>query len=411
MERRLGIMQSAAPADAGKSLRELLKFARDKIPAEAMTTTPTFLMATAGLRLVGPAAKDAILRSVCDELSNSGVLFRCEWATLLDGVDEGLYGWVTVNYLRETLYPPTTKEPVGIIDLGGGSVQIVFEQPEAASAPAEYVRHLDFGGRKHDVYVKSHLDFGLDSARTKLMELLLARKGGSEKPVKHPCWPKDHTDQYKEVTFVGASDWHRCLKLQGQLFDNGSCTYASCSFGGAYQPPLPDTFNAFSYMYDRTAAIGLLDFKMQQYGSQTMSYDDISKAGEGVCDLDKQGAAARFAGHQDASKSHNFCGDVAYIAALLRALGFEHDTKLTMTNKIENVELVWTLGAMLAKSGELASGGSAGGSWSLRSLSIALLTGSLLYLCWARVKKSDEYRRIGLTLSGKKSPPSSNSYA
>jgi hypothetical protein len=43
-------------------------------------------------------------------------------------------------------------------------------------------------------------------------------------------------------------------------------------------------------------------------------------------------------------------------------LGFEDDASLTMTNKINGVELVWTLGAMLAKSAELAGGGGKGGS-------------------------------------------------
>ena len=165
------------PAEAGASLRPLLDYARTKIPADQMSSTPTFLMATAGLRLVGEEAKDAILQSVCGELSNSGVLFRCEWATLLDGRDEGLFGWVTVNYLLETLYPPATSEPAGIIDLGGGSVQIVFETPEHGKAPTGYTQALDFGGRKHGVYVKSHLGFGLDAARYALLDLLIARKG------------------------------------------------------------------------------------------------------------------------------------------------------------------------------------------------------------------------------------------
>ena len=36
--------------------------------------------------------------------------------------------------------------------------------------------------------------------------------------------------------------------------------------------------------------------------------------------------------------------------------GFDDDLSMTMTNKIKDVELVWTLGAMLAKSAELANG-------------------------------------------------------
>lgn len=54
-----------------------------------------------------------------------------------------------------------------------------------------------------------------------------------------------------------------------------------------------------------------------------------------------------------------------------------------MTNKIETVELVWTLGAMLAKSAELAGAGAAGeagvSSWTWSKL-IGLLFA--LAACW-----------------------------
>lgn len=371
-------------AEAGASLRPLLEYARSKIPADKMASTPTFLMATAGLRLVGEEAKDAILRSVCSELSAAGVMFRCEWATLLDGRDEGLYGWVTVNYLLETLYPPATSEPTGIIDLGGGSVQIVFSSGDHANAPAGYMQQLDFGGRKHDIYVKSHLGFGLDAARTALLDLLIARRGeANEKPIRHPCLPKGEALEYKQITFKGEGDWQRCYKLQLKLFDTSSCPHSPCSFNGSWQPALPSSFNGFSYMYDRTTAIGLLDGVPKQYGSQVMSQQEIVGAGESLCALDKQQAATRFSTHQDASKSSNFCGDVAYVAALISSLGFPPTAKLTMTNKIKDVELVWTLGAMLAKSAELA-GGSSTSMFSMRFVGGMMLVVVLIYCCVQR---------------------------
>lgn len=52
---------------------------------------------------------------------------------------------------------------------------------------------------------------------------------------------------------------------------------------------------------------------------------------------------------QDSAKSSQYCGDVAYVAALLNSFGFAGGAAVTMTNKIRDVELVWTLGAMLAK--------------------------------------------------------------
>ena len=63
---------------------------------------------------------------------------------------------MTVNYLLDALYPSAAPvPPVGIIDLGGGSVQIVF-----ASSTGKGLKHMDFGGRGHDTYLHSHLEPG-----------------------------------------------------------------------------------------------------------------------------------------------------------------------------------------------------------------------------------------------------------
>ena len=265
-------------AEAGSSLTGLLNHARAKIPAALHAETPIFLMATAGLRMVGEKAKDEILASVCAELSSSGFLFRCEWATLLSGTDEGVYGWVTVNYLLDALYPSAAPvPPVGIIDLGGGSVQVVF-----ASSTGKDLKHMDFGGRGHDTYIKSHLGcglddqpqpqpqpqpwpqpltktkglplalpltrYGLDEARRRTLELAVSRSSRSEKPARHPCLPKGTTVDHGGVSVAGEGDWARCLKLTAKLFADDTWSIAD-------MPPLPASIYGFSYMYDRAASL------------------------------------------------------------------------------------------------------------------------------------------------------------
>jgi len=249
------------PSEAGASLAPLMEFAKTKIPASEVARTPMFLMATAGLRMVGEAAKDAILASVCSYLSSTGYLFRCGWATLLDGRDEGLYGWVTVNYLLNALYPGG-QEASGIIDLGGGSVQIVFPttipSPPTSPAVAALTQTLDFNGRQHPIYVKSHLGYGLDAARNAVLDLLVSK---GKDPAVHPCLPKGATATHKGVALTGSGDHHKCKKLVKRIFHDDDCVYGKhlCSINGVYQPQLPKSFYGFSYMYDRTKAIGLLD--------------------------------------------------------------------------------------------------------------------------------------------------------
>ena len=52
------------PEDAGKSLQGLVDFLKEQVPAEDWPTTPFYVKATAGLRMLEPKTSEAILQSV-----------------------------------------------------------------------------------------------------------------------------------------------------------------------------------------------------------------------------------------------------------------------------------------------------------------------------------------------------------
>lgn len=86
------------PAGAAASLQPLLQFAAQHIPASQLPRTPVYLMATAGLRLLPPAAAQSILAECRSALLASNFLFETEWAQIISGTFEGLYAWVAANY-------------------------------------------------------------------------------------------------------------------------------------------------------------------------------------------------------------------------------------------------------------------------------------------------------------------------
>ncbi|CAI7917872.1 unnamed protein product [Closterium sp. NIES-53] len=61
---------------------------------------------------------------------------------------------VTVNYLLGNL-GKDISHTVGVVDLGGGSVQMTYAVPDdvAAKAPEGYVRRLSGMGKTYGVYV------------------------------------------------------------------------------------------------------------------------------------------------------------------------------------------------------------------------------------------------------------------
>lgn len=80
------------------SLGPLLDWARAVVPAAEQRDTPLFLLATAGVRKLSDDAQQALLRDACEMLGGSGFRFEPSWARVIDGVDEGKYGWVATNY-------------------------------------------------------------------------------------------------------------------------------------------------------------------------------------------------------------------------------------------------------------------------------------------------------------------------
>lgn len=136
------------------------------------------MKATAGLRLLGVGESGEILEAVERRLREGYpfVLLEKDPVVILDGKEEGVYAWITTNYLLGNLAPSSSSpsspsaSTYAVLDLGGGSTQIVFEPRFLAKETlgieeGEHKYRLDFGGRKYELYQHSYLGYGLMSAR------------------------------------------------------------------------------------------------------------------------------------------------------------------------------------------------------------------------------------------------------
>ncbi|CAJ0882674.1 12551_t:CDS:2, partial [Entrophospora sp. SA101] len=87
--------------------------------------TPVAVKATAGLRLLGTEKSSRILEAVRNHLGNKYPfqIIENDGVVIMDGV----YAWITVNYLLNKIGLKKKSPTAAIFDLGGGSTQIVFE--------------------------------------------------------------------------------------------------------------------------------------------------------------------------------------------------------------------------------------------------------------------------------------------
>lgn len=84
---------------AVESINSLLDKAKDEIPQDYWTKTPLVLRATAGLRLLPQEKAENLLNSMRQLFRATPFLTDDDSVAIMDGTDEGIFSWFTVNFL------------------------------------------------------------------------------------------------------------------------------------------------------------------------------------------------------------------------------------------------------------------------------------------------------------------------
>ncbi|XP_062393357.1 ectonucleoside triphosphate diphosphohydrolase 5-like [Sardina pilchardus] len=321
------------PDVGGDTIRQLLKVAKKTVPKTEWKQTPVILKATAGLRLLPEEKAKALLDEVKEVFDESPFFIPNNSVSIMNGTNEGVLAWVTVNFLTGHLYAKT-KKTVGILDLGGGSTQITFlpkSKKTVQTAPPSYIARFNLFNSTYELYTHSYLGNGLVAARLATLGALGA-DGLDWKVFTSSCLPKKFREDW---TFGGLT-----YKVSG--IPDGYAGYKLCYYevmrvvkGIVHQPyevKGSSIFYAFSYYYDRAVESGLID------GSRggVVEVRDFKKKAKEVCNkMTKYRPISPF-----------LCMDMTYITCLLKeGFGFKDSTVLQLAKKVNNVETSWALGA------------------------------------------------------------------
>jgi Golgi nucleoside diphosphatase len=100
------------PKESVNSLSGLMKLAMENVPAQLHSKTKIVLKATAGLRLLKEGSGQVILQHVEQYLKTFPFILTENAVEIMDGKDEGVFAWITVNYLLDNL---NKNNKVGIV--------------------------------------------------------------------------------------------------------------------------------------------------------------------------------------------------------------------------------------------------------------------------------------------------------
>ena len=369
-----GLSSYKADAEgAAKSLDVLMDVAMETVPDQYKSCSPVAVKATAGLRLLGPELAEKTLDAVRTRLENvypfPVVSKENGGIQIMDGRDEGVYAWITTNYLLGKIGGPDKTPTAAVFDLGGGSTQIVF-QPTFKQSPSggmpeqlhegEHKYELKFGGREFILYQHSHLGYGLMSAREKLHKAIPTDTTGLARPIPYPCIApgmsrkvdvklgEDHAlGELVTVEMAGPRDGSaaQCRGLvETILYKDKQCEIAPCSFNGVHQPSLDKTFAredvyVFSYFYDRLHPLGM---------PESFTLRELLDLSAKVCAGEKHwGVFEGIEGAMEELRDRpETCLDLNFMSTLLHT-GYEMpiDREVKIAKKIKGNELGWCLGA------------------------------------------------------------------
>lgn len=275
-------------------LEPLVKHAKLGVPKSERENTPIFLLATAGMRLLPEIEQQDILLETCrlfKEKSNFYIPECGSHVSIIDGETEALYGWLSLNYLLQTINSSKTSQlalgkdsstksdPIlpskassfrksyGFMEMGGASMQIAFS-PNSTETEKHIndlytvrLRSLNGMNQEHTVFVSSWLGFGANEARKRYAQHLLEVEGhydsttGSNvyrKLPQDPCFPEGlahemKIDANKTMMFKGSGDFMSCLdSMQPLLRKDQPCNEEPCLFNGIHAPAI--NFNSDKFV-------------------------------------------------------------------------------------------------------------------------------------------------------------------
>ncbi|XP_065295721.1 ectonucleoside triphosphate diphosphohydrolase 8 [Dermacentor albipictus] len=350
-----GGISSLGPRKTGPALERAVNEVRGELEA------PVFLGATAGMRvlnLTNPMESDAILMAVECALKP----LNLQRATILSGHDEGLFAWLSTNYLFEVI-PPKSGSPMtlGALDLGGASTQISYAV--ASDISGDDVSSLQLYGERYNVFSVSYLCYGVNELHRRYLAQIVTQQDYAT-TLRSPCHNSGFSfnataeevfDNYctktsaselwlqqnpnAVFTFIGNGTSAGCQEAIKQLLDPSECkkNYTSCMEKPSVPVPYDMKFLGVSAYY----------YTLKALNSTGKPLSTFVNASDWICSAPwreavKTGIPKRFLSR--------YCLQAMYIRdLLLDKYGFSDKTwpNLSFEKTANGYELGWSLGFMI----------------------------------------------------------------
>jgi len=416
-------------------LLPLFTYAADIIPSQYHKTTAVRYQATAGMRLLDIEEQDEIYDALYEGLMMEPQFYfrsasRQDFGTL-SGPEEAFYGAVAANYLKGLIdvhlhmiqsnnnnideenfdkeyYDENSKQqqqqyaPLGALDMGGSSTQIVFLSTDGLESckPNSDLNESDETGEKDDLgmcqsskqkstparmrgedfFSISYLSYGVDQFRERLWDTWVNDykiKNSNDDSnhgnviILNPCSFEGHTVQWKnDYTLLGTGDAKKCTEEVTRLiphYDDADKEARAIEeeasgngnkrnlVGGIEHPPIRGKFFAMSlYFFTLDCLRELSAHEGLNMAWPTPSIDELTEALDGLCSRKWKGDLEEIQHeaheHTRAEVLPDRCFESVYLVTLLRdGFGFHPSSRdITFSFHVDGSEVEWSMGLAMS---------------------------------------------------------------
>lgn len=366
------------PQDAPKAFEDCMQKVKEQIPAHLHPSTRIYLGATAGMRLLrlqNETTANEVLASIQNYFKFQPFDFR--GAQIISGQEEGIYGWITANYLMGNFLEkdlwhmwahPSGVETTGALDLGGASTQIAFAVGEKVEQNSSDVTKVSLYGYVYTLYTRSFQCYGRNEAEKRFLALLL-QNSTTGTNLTNPCYPRNYIttlpgghifdslctedlrpesyDPNDIITLEGTGDPSLCREKVASLFTFKACPDREvCCFDGIYQPKDKGPFVAFAGFYYTATALNLSgSFPLSTFSASTWNF----------CSQNWSQLPLLLSRFEEVY-ARSYCFSAHYIYHLLvGGYKFTEETwpQIHFKKEVENSSIAWSLGYMLSLTNQI----------------------------------------------------------
>lgn len=342
----------ANPEGAAQSLQPMFEAAMEYVPEAEQHSTKVHLLATAGMRLLPFDGIKAVLDSLdrfFEDRDNSP--FNWQPSKVLSGEEEATFEYITANYVSGTLSHTESSHSIGIMDMGGASMQFAF-QPKGGIILQDKIDFYDNMGKLESIYGHSWMRYGADQAFERANELI-AKMGvsrGSGNISENPCLLKGDsmstTIKGVQLSFVGTGNFVSCLQVTQNLMHlDYECPLPPCTVAAAYEPHFRQDakFYGLATFYNTAQNLGIVENEEEK----AVTPSEFLQKSWTFCGTDFE--EAKNVNPMIPEKFlQTLCFRGSYIVAVLEAFGFPKDYKnLFIAKSFNGTSTDWSLGAAL----------------------------------------------------------------